>query len=133
MGVIRGMHFNRNLPQAQLLTLVCGNIFDVVIDIRPNSKTFGSWFGIELSDNGIRQIYMPDGFAHGFCVLSEFADLHYQVTQKYESNNEGGIAWDDQTIGVKWPVACPIISEKDSKNIDFNKFRNSINRFHLLK
>ena len=118
------MHFNKNLPQAQLLTVVTGKIFDVVVDIRQKSETFGKWYGMELSDDGVRQIYMPDGFAHGFCVLSEFADLHYQVTTKYDPNNECGILWNDQIIGIGWPIQNPIISEKDNRNIDFNSFKN---------
>ena len=112
-NVLRGLHFTKRRPQAQILTVMRGKIFDVVVDIRKDSATFGKWFGTELSDEGIRQIYMPHGFAHGFCVLSEFADLHYKVSRRYDSSDEGGIRWNDSDIGIEWPVRTPLISERD--------------------
>ena len=112
-NVLRGLHFTRRNPQAQILTVMRGNIFDVVVDIRKDSPTFGKWFGVELSDEGIRQMYMPHGFAHGFCVLSEYADLHYKVSQRYDSNDEGGLCWNDPDVGVEWPVCTPVISDRD--------------------
>lgn len=111
--VLRGLHFTTNKPQAQLLTVMRGKIFDVVVDIRKDSKTFGQWFGVELSDAGPRQIYMAHGFAHGFCVLSEYADLHYKVSQRYDPRDEGGLQWNDPDVGIEWPICEPIISERD--------------------
>ena len=87
-NVLRGMHFTKTNPQSQLLTVIQGRVFDVVIDIRKNSSTFGEWFGVELSDAGLRQIYMPHGFAHGFFVLSDWADLHYKVSQTYNEKDK---------------------------------------------
>ncbi len=115
-NVLRGMHFTKKRNQAQLLTVIRGKIYDVVVDIRKESKTFGQWFGVELSEDGPTQIYMPFGFAHGFCVLSEVADLHYKVSEKYDSQDDHGINWADPDLQIKWPIENPIISEKDSKH-----------------
>jgi len=112
-NVLRGLHFTRNKPQAQILTVMRGRIFDVVVDIRKNSPTFAKWFGTELSDAGVRQIYMPHGFAHGFCVLSEFADLHYKVNQQYDPADEGGLIWNDNKVQIDWPIREPLVSERD--------------------
>jgi dTDP-4-dehydrorhamnose 3,5-epimerase len=113
-SVLRGLHFQIKQPQAQIVTVIRGHIFDVAVDLRRSSSTFGHWFGAELSDEGRRQIYMPPGFAHGFCVLSEFADLHYKVSQLYDPADEGGIYWADSDIGVCWPIEAPIVSERDN-------------------
>jgi dTDP-4-dehydrorhamnose 3,5-epimerase len=113
-GVLRGMHFQINNPQSQIVTVIRGRIFDVVVDLRSGSTTFGRWYGTELSDNGLRQIYMAPGFAHGFCVLSELADLHYKVSRFYDEHDEGGLIWNDQDIGIDWPIKNPIISMRDS-------------------
>lgn len=112
-NVLRGMHFTRRHAQSQLVTVVRGHIFDVVVDIRLASPTFGRWFGSHLTENGVRQIYMPHGFAHGFCVLSDVADVHYSVSQVYRRNDQGGIAWNDPAVGVDWPIRDPIMAEKD--------------------
>lgn len=112
-NVLRGMHFQIKNPQAQIVTLMHGNIYDVVVDIRKNSPTFADWFGVELSVNGKRQIYMPPGFAHGFIVLSDWADIHYKVSTFYNPNNESGILWNDPDICIKWPNESPILSVKD--------------------
>ncbi len=119
-NVLRGMHFTKRKPQAQILTVMRGTIFDVVVDIRRESPTFGRWFGTELSDEGSRQIYMPHGFAHGFCVLSDYADLHYKVSQRFDPHDDGGLRWDDPDIAIDWPVRAPIISDRD-KNHPFCK------------
>jgi len=113
-NVLRGLHFTRKKPQSQIVTVIRGEIFDVVVDIRVDSPTFGKWFGTELSDKGHRQIYMPHGFAHGFCVLSEYADMHYQVSQYYDPNDESGILWNCKKIDIRWPISNPCISQKDS-------------------
>lgn len=115
-NVLRGLHFTKKKPQAQLLTVMRGKIFDVVVDIRKNSPTFGSWFGTELSDQGIRQVYMKHGFAHGFCVLSDYADLHYKVSQQYDPSDDGGLLWNDPAIGIDWPVDTPIVSKRDKNH-----------------
>src|SRR5262249_21113252 len=115
-GVLRGLHFQVNRPQAQIVTVICGRIFDVAVDLRRASASFGRWYGIELSDEGPRQIYMAPGFAHGFCVLSEFADLHYKVSQFYDQHDEGGLIWNDRDIGIRWPTKNPIISKRDSSH-----------------
>lgn len=112
-GVLRGLHFQIEHPQAQLLTVMRGRVFDVTVDLRLNSPTFGRWFGVELSDEGPRQIYMAPGFGHGFCVLSPFADLHYKVSRLYDHGDEGGLLWSDPDIGIRWPIAAPTVSQRD--------------------
>ncbi len=112
--MLRGLHFQIKRPQAQIVTVIRGRIFDAAIDLRRGSPTFGRWYGVELSDEGPRQLYMAPGFAHGFCVLSEFADLHYKVSRLYDYADEGGLIWNDRDIGIRWPIANPIISERDS-------------------
>jgi len=112
-GVLRGMHFQVKYPQAQIVTVMRGCIFDVGVDLRPSSPTFGQWYGVELSDTGLRQIYMAPGFAHGFCVLSDWADLHYKVNRYYDPSDEGGLVWNDSDVGIKWPVTEPKISLRD--------------------
>ncbi len=112
-NVLRGLHFTKKKPQAQILTVMRGKIFDVVVDIRKDSPTFGKWMGTELSDEGPRQIYMAHGFAHGFCVLSDYADLHYKVSQRYDPNDDGGLIWNDSQVQVDWPIKNPVISERD--------------------
>jgi dTDP-4-dehydrorhamnose 3,5-epimerase len=117
-NVLRGMHYTKKNPQSQLLTVISGRIFDVVVDIRKDSKNFGKWFGIELSAENVespRQIFMSAGFAHGFCVLSETANLHYKVSQVYNGHDEGGVNWADPTIGIKWPISDPIVASRDNQ------------------
>ena len=116
-NVLRGLHFTRDRPQSQIVTVMRGRIFDVVVDIRKDSPTFGKWFGTELSDEGPRQVYMPHGFAHGFCVLSDYADLHYKVSQRYAPNDEGGLIWNDNDVKIDWPIKDPIISMRDQKHL----------------
>lgn len=112
-NVLRGLHFTRNKPQAQIVTVMRGRIFDVVVDIRKESPTFGRWFGAELSDEGPRQVYIAHGFAHGFCVLSDYADLHYKVSQRYDPSDEGGLIWNDSEVKIDWPIKNPLISDRD--------------------
>jgi dTDP-4-dehydrorhamnose 3,5-epimerase len=113
-SVLRGMHFQMKKPQAQIVTVMRGKIFDVVVDLRKDSKTFGQWHSIELSENSkVRQVYMAPGFAHGFLVLSDFADLHYKVSGVYDPTDEGGLLWDDPDTGIKWPGDNFIISQRD--------------------
>ncbi len=112
-GVLRGMHFQVAFPQAQLLTVMRGSIFDVTVDLRRGSATFGRWFGVELGDQGPRQIYMAPGFGHGFCTLSDHADLHYKVSRLYDHGDEGGIHWNDPDLDIRWPIAAPVVSARD--------------------
>ena len=113
-GVLRGMHFQVKRPQAQIVTVIRGSVFDVGVDLRPASSTFGQWFGLELHDGGPQQIYMPPGFAHGFCVLSDWADLHYKVSRNYEADDEGGLYWNDLDVGIDWPIDSPAITSRDA-------------------
>jgi dTDP-4-dehydrorhamnose 3,5-epimerase len=113
-GVLRGLHFQVRHPQAQLVTVVRGRVFDVGVDLRPASATFGRWFGVELGDAGPRQLYMAPGFAHGFCVLSDWADLHYKVSRHYDPADEGGLRWNDPDIGITWPIDAPEVAQRDA-------------------
>ena len=114
-GVLRGLHYQKNpKAQAKLVTALRGEIFDVAVDIRKNSPTFGQWVGEILSDKNHKSLYIPEGFAHGFCVLSEEADVFYKVNNEYSPENEGGILWNDPQINIKWPIDTPILHDKDS-------------------
>lgn len=115
-GVIRGLHY-QNPPKAQgkLVRCVYGEIFDVAVDIRKGSPTYGKWVGVRLSAENKLMLYIPPGFAHGFCVLSKEADVLYKCTSEYDPSAEAGIIWNDPDIGILWPITDPIISEKDSK------------------
>jgi len=114
-GTVRGLHFQVRNPQAKLVQIISGEIFDVVVDIRQGSATFGKWTGFHLSDRNKRQLFVPQGFAHGFCVLSETAHFLYKCSDFYAPDDEGGIIWSDPAIGIDWPVKDPIISEKDKQ------------------
>lgn len=113
-GVLRGMHFQVKRPQAQIVTVMRGKVFDVGVDLRPASLTFGKWFGVELHDAGPRQIYMAPGFAHGFFVLSDWADLHYKVSRNYDARDEGGLLWNDLDVGIDWPLGDPAVTVRDA-------------------
>jgi dTDP-4-dehydrorhamnose 3,5-epimerase len=112
-SVLRGLHFQIRRPQAQIVTVMRGRVFDVVVDLRSGSPTFGRWFGTQLSDEGPRQLYMAPGFAHGFCVLSDFADLHYRVSRIYDHTDEAGLLWSDPELGIDWPIRAPVMSLRD--------------------
>jgi len=112
-GTIRALHAQRNAPQGKLVRAVSGAILDVVVDIRRFSPGFLKWISVELSAENFRQIYVPPGFAHGICILSEFAEISYKCTDYYDPADELRIAWNDPAIGVEWPVTTPILSEKD--------------------
>ena len=113
-GVIRGMHFQVNKPQAQIVTIMRGLVFDVGVDLRQNSPTFGRWHGVKLSDVGQRQVYMAPGIAHGFCVLSDLADLHYKVSRFYDPDDECGMVWNDSEVNIDWPSITPLIHQRDA-------------------
>ena len=103
-GVLRGLHFQKEFPQGKLVRVVKGSVFDVAVDLRPGSKTYGKWFGVELSAENMKQFYIPEGFAHGFLVLSDLAEFCYKCTDFYHPGDEGGLAWNDPEIGIKWPT-----------------------------
>ena len=102
-GVLRGLHTQKAYPQGKLVRVIKGRVFDVAVDLRPGSETYGKWYGLELSDGNKKQFYIPQGFAHGFLVLSDVAEFCYKVTDFYHPNDEWGIAWNDPRIGIKWP------------------------------
>ena len=117
-GVLRGLHFQKRFPQGKLVRTIKGSVFDVAVDLRKGSNTYKKWFGVELSEKNKKQFYISEGFAHGFLVLSDFAEFCYKVTDFYHPGDEGGLAWDDPEIGVDWPIPEGMeltISEKDQK------------------
>lgn len=117
-GVLRGLHFQKTHPQGKLVRVIKGEVFDVAVDIRKDSKTFGNWVGVTLSSENKKQFYIPQGFAHGFLVLSDEAEFCYKCTDFYDPKDEGGIAWDDPEIGIEWPmdgIEETTLSEKDKK------------------
>ena len=118
-GVLRGLHFQKNHPQGKLIYVISGAIFDVALDLRRESPSFGRWHGAVLSDENHHQLWIPPGFAHGFCVMSEQVDLVYKCTDYYHPEDEGGIIWNDPELKIEWPIPNPIVSEKDSKHPTF--------------
>ena len=118
-GVLRGLHYQINHPQGKLVRVIFGRVFDVAVDLRKNSQTFGAWHGEILSAENKKQFYIPEGFAHGFYVLSDTAEFVYKCTDFYHPGDEGGLRWNDPAIGVNWPLLpgiTPILSEKDKNN-----------------
>ena len=114
-NVLRGLHFQWEPPMGKLMRVTVGKAFLVAVDIRKNSATLGEWFGIELSEKDKKQVWAPAGFARGFCVLSNFAEIQYLCTGMYNSDHESGIYWNDPEIGIQWPIKEPVISERDKK------------------
>ncbi|MDR4503877.1 MAG: dTDP-4-dehydrorhamnose 3,5-epimerase [Candidatus Scalindua sp.] len=114
-GTLRGLHYQLQHPQAKLIYVIRGEIFDVAVDIRYGSPTFGKWAGFSLSSENRRQVFIPEGFAHGFCVVSETADVLYKCTDVYHPDDEYGIFWSDQKMGIGWPVTEPTVSDKDKQ------------------
>ena len=102
-GVLRGLHFQKNFPQGKLVRVIRGTVFDVAVDLRSGSRTYGKWYGVKLSEENKKQFYISEGFAHGFLVLSEEAEFCYKVTDFYHPSDEGGLAWNDPEIDIKWP------------------------------
>ncbi len=121
-GVLRGLHFQKNNPQGKLVRVIEGEVFDVAVDLRKNSKTYGKWYGVTLSAENKKQFYVPEGFAHGFLVTSERATFVYKCTRLYDPTDEGGLMWNDPEIGIEWPldnIEEIKLSEKDKKNPAF--------------
>lgn len=112
-GTLRGLHFQEPRAQGKLVQVLRGSVFDVAVDVRRGSPTFGSWVGLELSEAQPRQLWIPPGFAHGFCVLSDSADFFYKCTEPYTPEAERSIAWNDPRLGIRWPVSEPVLSPKD--------------------
>ncbi|MGI9331825.1 MAG: dTDP-4-dehydrorhamnose 3,5-epimerase [Gammaproteobacteria bacterium] len=113
-GTLRGLHYQLRRPQAKLVRVAQGAVFDVAIDIREGSPTFARWYGCELSEDNRLQLYVPAGFAHGFCVLSAAADVLYKCSEVYVPGDQYGIAWDDPQLGIEWPFAQPLLSDRDA-------------------
>ena len=116
--MLRGLHYQIEHPQAKLVRVIRGEVFDVAVDLREGSATFGKWFGVRLSEENKKQFFVPAGFAHGYLVLSDYAEFCYKVTDFYHPGDEGGLLWNDETIGVKWPITEDmevLLSEKDTK------------------
>ncbi len=113
-GVLRGLHFQKQYPQGKLVHVTSGEVFDVAVDIRQGSPTYGKWVGVNLTADNHKQFYLPPGCAHGFCVLSDHADFQYKCTDYYHPEDEGSIRWDDPDIGIQWPITEPKLSAKDA-------------------
>ncbi|MCU1792646.1 MULTISPECIES: dTDP-4-dehydrorhamnose 3,5-epimerase [Pectobacterium] len=112
-GVLRGLHFQKSKPQGKLVHVVRGEVFDVAVDIRPGSPTYGVWEGVILSEENKTQFWLPPGLAHGFAVLSDIADFEYKCTDYYDPSDEGCLLWNDPEVGIEWPISAPLLSEKD--------------------
>lgn len=129
-GVLRGLHFQIHYPQDKLVRVVNGEVYDVAVDLRPGSSTFGKWHGVLLSAENKKQFFVPKGFAHGFIVLSDYAEFCYKVTDFYHPNDEGGLMWNDPKLGVQWPLPAGmeekdlILSDKDKVNESFESYCN---------
>ena len=121
-GVLRGLHQQVGVPQGKLVRATSGAVFDVAVDTTPSSPTFSQWIGVELSDTNHRQMYIPPGYAHGFCVLSNEADIAYKCTAYYEPASEVGIAWNDPIIKIDWPIDKPLLSARDRENGTLEEF-----------
>jgi dTDP-4-dehydrorhamnose 3,5-epimerase len=120
-GVLRGLHYQLRHPQGKLVRVISGSVYDVAVDIRMGSPTFGQWVGVELSGDNHKQLYVPEGFAHGFCTLSESADFLYKCTDFYAPEDEHGIIWNDPDIGIEWPGDDFVVSGKDATNRSFKE------------
>ncbi|MGH1430288.1 MAG: dTDP-4-dehydrorhamnose 3,5-epimerase [Neptuniibacter sp.] len=120
-GVLRGLHFQKSKPQGKLVRVVSGEVFDVAVDIRPDSVTYGKWAGTILSAENKRQFWVPPGLAHGFVVLSDTADFEYKCTDYYDPTDEGCLIWNDPDLAIEWPITEPILSEKDKMGLLFKE------------
>ena len=124
-GVLRGLHFQYPQWQGKLVRVLSGAILDVAVDIRPDSPTFGEWFGVELNEENRWQLYIPPGFAHGFSTLSDTADVAYKCTALYKPEDEVSIVWNDPDIGIDWQLSDPVVSEKDAQGAHLSELNTS--------
>ena len=122
-GILRGLHFQKTRPQGKLVSVSLGRVFDVAVDIRPGSPTFGQWYGVELTQDNQWQLWVPPGMAHGFVVTSQVAHFHYKCTDYYCPNDEGSIRWNDPDLGAVWPVEQPVLSDKDKIAPSWREFQ----------
>ena len=125
-GVLRGLHYQKKKPQGKLVSCLFGAVYDVVVDVNPNSATFGKYIGIELSSENHYQLWIPPGYAHGFCVLSDTADFYYKCTDYYDKEDEYGIVWNDKELCIKWPTNRPTISRKDEMLPTFKNLKEML-------
>jgi len=130
-GVLRGLHYQLRRPQGKLVTCVRGSVFDVAVDVRVGSPTFGQWVGTTLSGDAPRHIWIPPGFAHGFCALSPIADVLYKCTELYAADDDHGVLWSDETLGISWPISDPILSPKDRRHARLDPTRADLPRYSL--
>lgn len=129
-GVLRGLHFQKKNPQGKLVRAIKGEVYDVAVDLRKKSETYGKWYGVLLSEENKRQFYVPEGFAHGFLVMSETAEFVYKCTRLYDPTDEGGLMWDDKDVAVDWPITDDmeiLLSDKDKKNLNFKDIESPFN------
>jgi dTDP-4-dehydrorhamnose 3,5-epimerase len=113
-GTLRGLHMQREFAQGKLVRCVAGEVFDVAVDVRPGSRSYGQWVGETLSADNFRQLWVPPGFLHGFCVTSESAEIQYKCTELYHPEDELGVIWNDPDLGIRWPIPTPLLSPKDA-------------------
>lgn len=125
-GVLRGLHYQLEQPQGKLLTVIRGEVYDVILDIRRGSPTFGKWWSVVLSGDSPRFIYIPPGYAHGYCVLSAEVDFIYKVTALYAPHDQRGVLWSDPGLAIPWPVKDPILSEKDQQYLPLHPSRTDL-------
>lgn len=125
-GSLRGLHYQSKPGQAKLVRVTRGRIYDVIVDIRPSSPAFGKWHGLEIDAEEHNQIYVPVGFAHGFAVLSDVAEVQYKVSTPYDGATESAIRWNDPELGVAWPLQDPVLSERDQQSESFSAFKSRI-------
>ncbi len=133
-NTLRGLHAQLTHPQAKLVHVVTGEIWDVAVDIRPDSPTYKKWYGVTLSESKPCQLFIPVGFAHGFCVLSENAEVQYKCTDMYDPSHEIHLAWNDPDLGIPWPIKEPVLSEKDRKGVSLRSIEYELSQaFGLQK
>jgi dTDP-4-dehydrorhamnose 3,5-epimerase len=125
-GVLRGLHFQKTKPQGKLVSVTEGEVFDVAVDLRPESDTFGQYEALLLTGENKLQFYVPPGFAHGFCVLSETADFQYKCTDYYDPSDESGLLWNDDSLAIQWPLSAPLLSEKDKVQPTLNEIKGKL-------
>jgi dTDP-4-dehydrorhamnose 3,5-epimerase len=125
-GTLRGLHAQLSHPQAKLVHVIAGTIWDVAVDIRPNSPTYKKWFGVTLSDEKPAQLYVPVGYAHGFCVLSDSAEVHYKCTDLYDPSNELHLLWNDPDLAIAWPIQKPNLSSKDLAGVTLRQVESKL-------